>query len=128
MGDTHQAILNSEIDGKDVLRASFSGGRLRLQATSFVGVIPINDKVIVRVRPRVPLGDLTRMVIETGHGLLALSALREYTGRGTADDWIMDRYASALLDYVDDLLDQGMLRAYQRFEDEGHFPHGRLEM
>lgn len=128
LGETHQAILNSEIDGKDVLRANFNGGRLRLQATSFVGVIPINDKVILRVKPRVPLGDLTRMVIETGHGVLALSALRDYSGRGTADDWIMDRYASALLDYVDDVLDQGLLRTYQRFEDDGHFPHGRLEI
>lgn len=128
LGETHQAILNSEIDGRDVLRASFAGGRLRLQATSFVGVIPINDKVILRVKPRVPLGDLTRMVIETGHGVLALSALRDYTGRGTADDWIMDRYANALLDYVDDVLDQGLLRAYKRFEDEGRFPHGRLEL
>lgn len=128
MGDNHQTNLNAEIDGQDVLRASFSGGRLRLQATSFVGVIPINENVILRVRPRVPLGDLTRMVIETGHGLLALSALREYAMRGTVDEWIMDRYATALLDYVDELIDQGVLRTYRRFEDEGQFPHGRLEI
>ncbi len=128
LGETHQAILNSEIDGTDVLRASFSGGKLRLQATSFVGVIPINDRVILKVKPRVPLGDLTRMVTETGHGVIALSALREYSRRGTADDWIMDRYAAALLTYVDVVLDQGLLRTYQRFEDEGRFPHGRLEL
>lgn len=128
LGDGHETILNSEIDGKDILRATFSKGVLRLQATSFVGVIPLNDRVILRVRPRVPLSNLTRMVVETGHSVLALSAFRDYAGRGTADDWAMDRYADALLDYVDDLLDRGMLRSYVRMEDEGHFPHGRIEV
>lgn len=126
-GEGNRMVLNSEIDGKDVLRASFAKGVLRLQATSFVGIIPINSRVIVRVRPRVPLRHLTRMVTETGHEVLALSAFREYAGRGTADDWVMDRYADALLDYVDEVIDRGLLRAYERREAAGHFPHGRLE-
>lgn len=127
LGQGHEAIFNSEIDGKDVLRANFTKGVLRLQATSFVGVIPLNDRVILRVKPRVPLSNLTRMVVETGHSVLALSAFRDYGGRGTADDWAMDLYADALLDYVDGLLDQGLLRAYQRRSGEGHFPQGRIE-
>jgi 5-methylcytosine-specific restriction enzyme subunit McrC len=127
LGSGHEAIFNSELGGKDVLRVNFSKGRLRLQATSFVGVIPINDRVILRVKPRVPLSNLTRMVIETGHEVLALSAFRDYASRGTADDWAMDLYADALLDYLDAVLDQGLLRAYVRREDEGHVPHGRLE-
>lgn len=126
-GDGHRAIFNSEIDGRDVLRANFAGGVLRLQATSFVGVIPINDRVVLRVKPRVPLSNLTRMVIETGHSVLALSAFRDYAGRGTADDWAMDRYADALLDYIDEVLDAGLLRIYERREGEGHFPHGRID-
>lgn len=126
-GEGHRAIFSSEIDGKDVLRANFSGGVLRLQATSYVGVIPINDRVVLRVKPRVPIRSLTRMVIETGHGVMALSAIRDYAGHGPADDWAMDRYTDALLDYVDELLDAGLLRTYERREDEGRFPHGRFE-
>jgi 5-methylcytosine-specific restriction enzyme subunit McrC len=127
LGEGHQTIFNSEIDGRDVLRASFRKGVLKLQATSYAGVIPLNDRAVVRVRPRVPLANLTRMVVETGHDLLALSAFREYSGRGTADDWAMDIYTDAILDYVDGLLDQGLLREYVRRDGEGHFPHGRLE-
>lgn len=127
MSAGHQAVFNSEIDGRDILRASFSKGVLRLQATSYIGVIPINDRLIVRVRPRVPIGNLTRMVKDTGHRLLPLSALREYAGRGTADDWLMDLYADALLDHIDVALDSGLLRTYERKEDEGHFPHGRID-
>jgi 5-methylcytosine-specific restriction enzyme subunit McrC len=127
LGDAHQTIFNSEIDGQDVLRANFKNGVLRLQATSYVGVIPINEHVVVRVRPRVPIANLTRMVVDTGQSVLALSAFRDYSGRGTADDWAMDIYTNALLDYVDELLDLGFLRAYERREDEGHVPHGRLD-
>ena len=127
LGEGHQTILNSEIDGKDVFRASFDHGVLRLKATSFVGVIPINDRVVVRVRPRVPIANLTRMVIDTGHDVLALSAFREYSEHGTANDWTMNLYTDALLDYVDEILDAGLLRTYQRVEDERHVPHGRLD-
>lgn len=128
LSEGHQTRFNSEIDGRDILRANFRRGALRLQATSYVGVIPINDRLVVRVKPRVPIANLTRMVIETGHSVLPLSAFRDYSGRGTADDWAMDIYTDALLDYVDELLDAGLLRAYERREDEGPFPHGRLEM
>ncbi len=127
-GDGNRMIFNSEIDGKDVLRANFSRGVLKLQATSFVGVIPINDRLVVRVRPRVPMKSLTRMVIETGHGVMALSALREYAGHGTADDWAMERYTDALLDFLDDLLDAGLMRVYERREGEGRIPHGRIDL
>lgn len=127
-GDGNRAIFNSEIDGKDVLRVNFSRGVLRLQATSFVGVIPINERLVLRVRPRVPMKSLTRMVIETGHGVMALSALRDYAGHGQADDWAMERYADALLDFLDELLDAGLLRAYERREGDGHFPRGRIDV
>jgi 5-methylcytosine-specific restriction enzyme subunit McrC len=127
LSDGHETKFNSEIDGRDILRANFNKGVLKLQATSYVGVIPLNEHVVVRVRPRVPIANLTRMVIETGHNVLPLSAFREYSGRGTADDWAMDIYTDALLDHLDTILDSGLLRAYERREGEGHFPHGRID-
>jgi 5-methylcytosine-specific restriction enzyme subunit McrC len=128
VGDGHTPLFNAEIDNRDVLRPSFKKGVLRLQATSYVGVIPLNEHVVVRVRPRVPIANLTRMVVATKHNVMALTALREYSGKGSADDWVMDFYAGALLDYVDGLLDAGLLRTYVRREGEGHVPHGRVEM
>lgn len=80
------------------------------------------------MKPRIPIANLTRMVIETGHDVLPLKALlRDYSGRGTADDWAMDIYTDALLDHLDTILDAGLLRAYERREGEGHFPHGRID-
>lgn len=127
VSDQHTIVLNSEINGRDVLRANFRRGILQLQATSYVGVIPLNEHVVLRVRPRVPLANLTRMVITTGHSVLPLRAFREYAGRGTADDWAMDIYTEALLDHVDTILDSGLLRTYERLEAEGHYPRGRID-
>lgn len=127
LSEGHETKFNSEIDGRDILRANFKKGVLKLQATSYVGVIPLNEHVVVRVKPRVPIANLTRMVIETGHNVLPLRAFRKYSGRGTADDWTMDIYTDALLDHLDTILDAGLLRAYERRESEGHFPHGRID-
>jgi len=127
ISEGHETKFDSEIDGRDVLRANFKKGVLQLQATSYVGVIPLNERVVVRVKPRVPIANLTRMVVETGHDVLPLSAFRDYSGRGTADDWAMDIYTDALLNYVDMLLDAGLWRSYEHRRDEGHYPHGRID-
>lgn len=120
--------FNAELNGRDVLRVNLSKRVLQLQATSFVGVIPLNNHIVVRVHPRVPLANLTRMVVETGHDLLPLSAFRDYSGRGTADNWTLDLYADALLDQLDSVIDHGLWRSYEQFEGEGHFPRGRIDM
>lgn len=39
MTEGHATKFNSEIDGRDILRASFKNGIVTLQATSYVGVI-----------------------------------------------------------------------------------------
>ena len=72
LGEGHETKFNSEIDGRDILRANFKRGILRLQATSYVGVIPLNEHVVLRVRPRVPIASLIRMVIENGSRRLAV--------------------------------------------------------
>ena len=125
--DKHRTRFNSEIDGGNILRASFKKGELTLQATSYVGVIPLNESVVFRVKPRVPLASLTRMVVDTGHDLLPLSVFRGYSGRGNADDWAMDIYTEELLKQLDELSDAGLWRSYVRRDAEGHFPTGRID-
>jgi len=125
--DEHRTLFSADIDGRDILRAGFKNGALTLQATSYVGVIPLNDDVVLRVKPRVPLASLTRMVVDTGHSVLPLSVFRGYSGRGSADDWAMDIYTEEFLKQLDELHDAGLWRAYVRREGEGHFPTGRLD-
>lgn len=125
--DGQSLNISEDVEGRDAYRVGFSKGRLRLTASSYVGVIPLNEQVVLKVRPRVPIANLTRMVQDTGHPTVALRAFREYRGHGSADDWVMDLYAEALIDYVDQILNLGLFRQYLRKEGEGGFPRGRID-
>lgn len=111
----------------DVYRVSFSKGKMRFTASSYVGVIPLNDHVLLRVKPRIPVANLTHMVVETGRPTLALQALRAYSGHGTAQDWMLDRFAEALIDQVEHVLDQGLHRQYVRRIGTGGYPRGKFD-
>lgn len=119
--------INDDIMNRDAYRVSFAKGKLRFTASSMVGVIPLNDNVILRVRPRVPVSNLTKMVLDTGHPVVALQAFRSYRGHGTAPEWLLDRYAEALIAQIDQILDKGLYRQYVRREGSGSFPRGRID-
>lgn len=65
--DGQSLNISEDVEGRDAYRVGFSKGRLRLTASSYVGVIPLNEQVVLKVRPRVPIANLTRMVQDTGH-------------------------------------------------------------
>lgn len=126
IGASRELILDSDVDGRNAFSVDFFKGKMRVRASSLVGVIPLNDHVVLKVRPRVPIANLTKMVHETGHRPEVLRAFREYRGGGSATRWIMDMYAEAFLDHVDEVLNLGIYRTYQRQASDGSFPHGRI--
>lgn len=128
LDEKHDLVLNSGVDGKDAFSVYFVKGKLRLQASSLVGIVPINDRVMLRIRPRVPISNLTRMVHDTGHPTIALDSFREYRGHGSATDWAMDLYASALLRNVETIVQNGLHRSYVRREGEGSYPRGSVDL
>lgn len=127
LGPDGKLNVNEEIRKKDAYRVSFAKGQMRFTASSYVGVIPLNEHVVLKVSPRVPIANLTRMVQETGHPVYPLLAFRDYRGHGTADDWAMDLYAETLIDYVDEVLDNGVYRQYTTRTGAGGYPRGRID-
>lgn len=127
LGEAKDLVVDSDVDGRNAFSFDFVGGHLRLRASSLVGVIPLNDHVVLRVYPRFGVANLTTMVEEVGYDRVRLKAFRDYAGHGTASDWVMDLYAETLLDYVDDILNRGLYRNYIRRDGEGSFPHGRID-
>lgn len=121
-------VINSDVRNKDAYRVSFRDGLMRFTASSLVGVIPLNDRVVLRVKPRVPIANLTQMVLDTNHPTVAIQAIREYRGHGTAQDWMLDQYAQAYLTLIENVLNQGMYRRYEQRFDAGGFPRGRIEI
>jgi 5-methylcytosine-specific restriction enzyme subunit McrC len=122
-----QLTLNNGILGRYV-RADFKDGGLQLSAMGVTGLIPLTNRVMIQVRPRFPLQNLTHMVTACGYSPTILSALRDYTPSDYWADWLMDVLADALLAALDTIRQQGLLRVYVRRSDASAFPHGRVNV
>ncbi|MFD7433396.1 McrC family protein [Streptomyces sp. NPDC059861] len=126
MDESGTLMLNPEISKKDFLTVTFRAGKLRLQARGFIGLIPLNGKVAIFVEPRVPVSNLTRMATISGSSRLPLPVIRAYkTGEGR-EELLLDLYSAALIHHVERVIEGGLLREYQRVEQESSFPAGRL--
>jgi 5-methylcytosine-specific restriction enzyme subunit McrC len=110
------------------VRADFKDNRLRLSAMGVTGLIPLTDRVMIQVRPRFPLQNLTHMVTTCGYTPAILSALREYSPSDYWADWLLDVLSDALLASIDVIRQQGLLRVYVRRHDTSAFPHGRINV
>lgn len=102
-------------------------GPLVLQAGGFVGVIPLNDRVTIDVRTRVPVRNLSRMLRVSGQIPVSLEhAIREYEREPDLYPSLVDVYARTLSDYVLSIGMQGLLREYTRRDEVTSFPRGRI--
>jgi 5-methylcytosine-specific restriction enzyme subunit McrC len=110
------------------VRADFKDYRLRLSAMGVTGLIPLTDRVMIQVRPRFPLQNMTHMVTTCGYTPTMLSALRDYSPADHWADWLLDVLADALLACVDTIRQQGLLRVYTQRRNVSSFPHGRVNV
>ena len=118
--------LNPEIESGDYFAVSLRQGVLTLRARGYVGYLPLNNRVVVYVRPRVPISNLSRLTRIAGELPTVLTSLRGYE---TADEWndgLIDVYAAALIDHVKMVSMAGLLKDYQERQTLSSFPHGRV--
>lgn len=121
-----QLNLSKDAHGEDYFAVFLKKGRVQLQARGWVGVIPITEHVAVRVVPRVPVGNLLRMLRIAAYAPRQLSFMREYA---TEEQWVnslLDFYAAALLRHIEEVGSNGLLTRYERQEENSAFPHGRI--
>lgn len=118
----------AEVQNLNAFTVDFKDSTLRLQAGGFVGVLPINERLVLRITPRTPMPNLTTMVERSGYAPLPLQALRGYSTTKSTSDWLLDTYADQLIRDVEMLLSGGMLRTYRREFASGSRPHGHLEI
>ncbi|CAL9295599.1 McrC family protein [Streptomyces sp. SudanB182_2057] len=119
-------LLNPEISKKDFLTVTLRGGKLRLQARGFIGLIPLNERLAIFVEPRVPVSNLTRMAEISGSNRLPLPVIRAYETGEAKEGVLRDLYAAALVHHVERVVERGLLREYRRVEEESSFPAGGL--
>jgi 5-methylcytosine-specific restriction enzyme subunit McrC len=116
-----------EITGKNYFRIFLRKDQLVFQAGGYIGLIPINDRVAIDVRPRVPVANLERVLRVAEHVPVVLSRVsRAYDSSPETFPSLIDIVAQALLGYLDQIFVNGKYREYQRREEETAFPRGRV--
>lgn len=102
---------------------------IRLRASSFIGVIPINDRLTLDVSPRVPLANMSRLIAVSGRGPTPLEhSSRQYESGGDLYPSLATIYATALRSQVAHIAHQGFLREYQRIDEMSSLPRGRVRL
>jgi len=54
--------LNPEAQSKAKMTFGWADGRVRVQAGGMIGIVPLNDSVLLEVTPRVPIARLEELI------------------------------------------------------------------
>lgn len=119
--------LYPEVTGQGYFRIGLAKDHLEFQAGGWIGFIPVNDRVTIDVRPRVPVRNLERLIAIAGHRPFSLAPhLRRYSQADIEVPALLDLLAEGLLDSLRDIEVQGLHREYRRVTEDTSFPRGRI--
>lgn len=116
-------------DVKRLFQPVFENGQPAIQCGGWIGYIPLNERFALEVAPKVPIGNLERLIgMAAGY---APNILQKYTRHfaRTADrpESVFLLLADQLLDAFDRIWDAGLLKTYDRVERVGSSPAGRFD-
>jgi 5-methylcytosine-specific restriction enzyme subunit McrC len=124
-----QLDLYPEVTGRDYFKFYIKRDRLVFQASGFVGFIPINDRVALDVRPRVPIDSLERLLQITGESPISLRPhLRRYTPHKDFAPSLLDTFAESIFDFALRIEAHGLHRSYVQRSADTSFPRGRIQI
>ena len=116
-----------EIAGREYFRILLRRDSLVFQAGAFIGLIPINDRVAIDVRPRVPITNLEHMLHVTEQ---PLSEIEHHTRSYETDYrslpsllYVYTRYLTKLVKLIEA---RGLFREYKNAPAETSCPRGRI--
>jgi 5-methylcytosine-specific restriction endonuclease McrBC regulatory subunit McrC len=105
--------LDKRIARKGYLTASISEGRLRLKATRFIGLIPLNNQLAVRIIPKATISNLSKMIVKAGSLPVAIDGFaRGYRPVFAQSDRAIEIYHSSFLSSLKNVLQRGLIKDY----------------
>ncbi|MEE9925987.1 MAG: restriction endonuclease [Brucella anthropi] len=112
-----------------LFRPVFDKGVPSIQCGGWVGYIPLNDHYALEVSPRVPIGNLERLIgMAAGYSPRILEKYtRHFSHSDEMPDSLFDVLADQLIDAFDRIWENGLLKAYERRQRIGTAPFGRID-
>ncbi|MEK6299818.1 MAG: hypothetical protein AABO41_03780 [Acidobacteriota bacterium] len=116
----------SEVEDKGYFHVSFRGCELELAAGRYIGLIPINPQITIDVRPKLPVGNLAR-VIDLGQQVIdSLKVTRFYATNAESTISITEFLANNLLTALRQVELQGLYKKYRQRIENSSRPKGRI--
>lgn len=113
--------------GQDLFELQVRREATYVQARGWIGTIPLNDALTLHVVPRVPIGNLTRLLqLSRAVPKLLVQAMRGYERTGEFYPSLLNLYTEAMCTALDQIVQQGYFKEYQRREAVTSVPRGRI--
>jgi 5-methylcytosine-specific restriction enzyme subunit McrC len=121
--------LYPEVTGNNLFTIVLSKDKLVFRAGRFVGQIPVNDRVMIDVRPRVPFANLERVLRAANQEPLSLAPhARRYVEHTVGTPSMLQSLADSLVNALAAVEVGGLHRQYLRRTADTSFPRGRILM
>lgn len=110
--------LDSRIVDRGYLNVSLSAGRVVLRADRFVGLIPVNDRLSIRIRPRALISNIAHMIVKSGIAPAAIPEFsRGYLPRFETGTNVEKVYYAPLISGIERILKTGIMKTYVEVEN-----------
>jgi 5-methylcytosine-specific restriction enzyme subunit McrC len=100
-----------EVQNQKYFEIRFRGRRLIVTAGKYVGFIPLNDRAIIYVQPKIPTINLIHLLSVAG-GVVALGREREYRLTDLNAPSLLEAMARAFVAYLQDMEVGGIYKTY----------------
>jgi len=120
--------LDLYLDVIKLFKPVFDGGVPSIQCGGWVGYIPLNDRYALEVSPRVPIGNLERLIgMAAGYSPRLLQRYtRRFSHSDERPDSLLDVLADQLLEAFDRVWENGLLKTYEQRQRLSSMPFGRI--
>lgn len=127
--DRGELDIDPSLTNKGFFDIQLKGRSLRLQAGGWVGRIPLNEWMVLDVKPRTPIVNLARILRVGEYAPRLLEAAnRNYEVEPGHLPSIRGIYARALIEAMNPVEAHGVLREYRHHQRQTEAPRGRIVM
>ena len=116
------------VRGKDYFDIRFQGNELWITAGKYVGVVPLNDEVAIRVEPKVPVHNIVALLLGAAGEIAEVAELgRQYCEGEGAPPSVVAAIANGFLAVLRRIETAGVEKNYARNEERGGMPRGQID-
>lgn len=113
-----QVTLDARIAERGYLNVSLSKGQVVFRADRYVGLIPVNDQLSIRIRPRAMIANISQMIVRSGIAPVAIPDFsRGYLPKFETALEPERIYAAPLVTGVERILENGIMKSYVEVSD-----------